>query len=181
MEKTLPSDANLILIGMPGAGKSTLGVLVAKILGMDFMDTDLVIQSREGLRLHEIIRQKGLDAFRELEARYVEGLLVSRTVIATGGSVVYSQRAMESLARTGFILYLSLSLENLLQRLGNLDERGVVRRPGQDLAALFAERIPLYEAWAHGTLVCDGLSPEACLEQLNSLLPSSLRVSEKCR
>ncbi|TWI76871.1 shikimate kinase [Desulfobotulus alkaliphilus] len=166
-----PQKTTLTLTGMPGAGKSTLGVLAAKILGMDFMDTDLLIQSHEKMRLSEIIEQKGLDAFREIEARHVAALKVSHTVIATGGSVIYSEKAMENLASQGPILHLALSLPELAKRLGNLDERGVVRKPGQSLEALFHERMPLYRKWADAEITCDGLSMDDLLCRIRQIFP----------
>ncbi|TYT74099.1 shikimate kinase [Desulfobotulus mexicanus] len=166
-----PAKTNLILTGMPGAGKSTLGVLAAKILGMDFLDTDLVIQSHEKKRLSEIIEENGLNAFKEIEARHVAALKVSHTVIATGGSVIYSEKAMENLASQGLILHLALSLPELEKRLGNLDERGVARMPGQSLEALFNERIPLYKKWADAEIACDGLSMDDLLCRIRQIFP----------
>jgi shikimate kinase len=139
---------NLALIGMPGAGKSTLGVLLAKRTARSFLDTDLLIQKAESAPLQEIIEKHGVEFFRSVEERIVLGLEVSSAVIATGGSVVYSEAAMTHLGRLGRRIYLDVPLADLERRLGNLDTRGVIRGPGQDLEGLLAERRPLYERWA---------------------------------
>ena len=147
---------NIILIGMPGAGKSTLGVLLAKALGYDFVDTDVTMQAHEGRLLQQILDDHGADGFCELEARAMLALAVSRTVIATGGSVVYSDAAMQHLKSIGTVVYLQLALTELLIRLDNLDVRGVVMRHGQTFADLYAERVSLYEHYADVTVSCDG-------------------------
>jgi shikimate kinase len=148
---------NLALIGMPGAGKSTLGVLLAKRAARSFLDTDLLIQHAEGACLQEIIEKRGVEFFRRVEERIVLGLDCSNAVIATGGSVVYSQVAMEHLGRLGRRIYLDVPLAELDRRLGNLDERGVIRGPGQGLEDLLAERRHLYERWADIRVDCGGL------------------------
>ena len=137
-------EKNIVLIGMPGAGNSTVGVLLAKVMCRDFIDTDVSIQSKENRSLQEIIDTLGTDSFRRIEERYVASLLCHRTIIATGGSVVYSEPAMAHLKDSGIICHLFLPLEHLEKRLTNFRERGVVRRPGQDLFDLFHERISLY-------------------------------------
>lgn len=149
---------NVILIGMPGAGKSTVGVVLAKKLGYSFMDADLVIQAREGKLLHEIISQRGVEGFWQVEEEVNESILTDRTVIATGGSAVYGDRAMTHYKGIGKIVYLALPLEDIRERLGDLDERGVTLREGQDLSALYEERIPLYEKYADITINCENLS-----------------------
>lgn len=149
---------NIILIGMPGAGKSTVGVVLAKKLGYSFMDADLVIQAREGKLLHEIISQRGVEGFWQVEEEVNESILTDRTVIATGGSAVYGDRAMTHYKGIGKIVYLALPLEDIRERLGDLDERGVTLREGQDLSALYEERIPLYEKYADITINCENLS-----------------------
>ena len=149
---------NVILIGMPGAGKSTVGVVLAKRLGYTFMDSDLVIQNRKGKLLHELIAEKGVEGFWRIEEEINTSLEVNHTVIATGGSVIYGSRAMEHFKQIGIIVYLKLSLEAITERLGDLNERGVTLREGQDLAALYAERIPMYERYADITMDCEGLS-----------------------
>ena len=149
---------NVILIGMPGVGKSTVGVVLAKRLGYAFMDSDLVIQNKEGRLLHEIIAEKGVEGFWQTEEEINASIETDYTVIATGGSVIYGSRAMEHFKQIGIIVYLKLSLEAITERLGDLNERGVTLREGQDLAALYAERIPMYERYADITMNCEGLS-----------------------
>lgn len=140
--------SNLVLIGMPTAGKSTVGVIAAKVLGKMFVDTDLVLQQREGDILAGIIASRGIDGFLEREEAAVLGLEARNSVIATGGSVVYSEAAMKHLAHDGTILYLKVSEEELKRRLHHARERGVVLREGQSLEALFKEREALYRKYA---------------------------------
>ncbi len=146
---------NVILIGMPGAGKSTVGVVLAKRLGYAFLDSDLMIQSKEGRLLHEIITDKGVEGFWQIEDAANASIEADHTVIATGGSVIYGERAMEHLKQIGTVVYLKLSLEAIAERLGDLSRRGVTLREGQDLAALYEERIPMYEQYADITLDCE--------------------------
>lgn len=146
---------NIVLIGMPGAGKSTAGVVLAKRLGLDFVDSDLVIQERQGMLLHEIIAQKGLDGFLRIEEETNASLEVSGAVIATGGSVIYGKKAMEHLKRIGTVVYLQLPLAAITERLGDLNERGVAFRDGQSLRSLYEERVPLYEKYADIILPCE--------------------------
>ena len=160
---------NIILIGMPGAGKSTVGVVLAKKLGYAFMDADLVIQAREGKLLHEIISEQGVEGFWQVEEEVNESILAERTVIATGGSAVYGDRAMTHYKGIGKVVYLALPLEDIRERLGNLDERGVTLREGQDLTALYEERIPLYEKYADITINCEKLSIREVVEKIVKL------------
>ncbi len=160
---------NIILIGMPGAGKSTVGVVLAKKLGYAFMDADLVIQAREGKLLHEIISEQGVEGFWQVEEEVNESILAERTVIATGGSAVYGDRAMTHYKGIGKVVYLALPLEDIRERLGNLDERGVTLREGQDLTALYEERIPLYEKYADITINCEKLSIREVVEKIVTL------------
>ena len=143
---------NIVLIGMPGSGKSTIGVVLAKILGYEFLDSDLVIQKREKRRLSEIIAAEGSEGFLKIENDVNCSLNPERTVIATGGSVIYGAEAMEHLSKIGTIIYLKLEYKNLARRLGNLKNRGVVLKDGQTLLDLYNERIPLYEKYAHITI-----------------------------
>lgn len=145
---------NIILIGMPGAGKSTVGVVLAKHLGRRFLDSDLILQEQEGRLLHEIIEQDGIDGFLALENRVGASLQAENAVIATGGSIVYGREAMEHFRATGTICYLRLSCDAIRGRLGDLKERGVVMRPGQTLEDLYRERTPLYETWADWVVDC---------------------------
>lgn len=140
--------ANVVLIGMPGCGKSTVGVLLAKALGMSFVDTDVVLQARERRKLQTIINEIGIDAFLLREEEAILGLDCDRTVVATGGSVVYGRRAMEHLHAHGVVVYIRLPYEIIQARLSNLATRGVTLRPGQTLRDLYDERVPLYEAEA---------------------------------
>ena len=165
------NSSNVVLIGMPGAGKSTVGVLLAKRLGLDFIDSDLVIQSRAGKRLQEIIAVEGMASFRGLE----EGVLVElggrrRTVIATGGSAVYSGPAMAALERGGRIVFIDVPLAELAVRIGDMDRRGLVIDPGETLADLYARRLPLYRRYAQYSLDADGLSAEAAAAGIAALL-----------
>ena len=146
---------NIVLIGMPGVGKSTVGVVLAKNMGYSFVDSDLLIQEREGKLLHEIIEERGLDGFNEVENQVNASIQARRCVIATGGSVVYGVQAMEHLKEIGIVVYLSLPCEELAERLGDLNERGVSIRPGQSLADLMRERTPLYERYADVTINCE--------------------------
>ena len=146
---------NIVLIGMPGAGKSTIGVVLAKNLGMSFVDSDLVIQEQEGKKLHELIEEYGLDGFLEIEGRVNASLNPKSAVIATGGSVVYCEEAMDHLNSIAVVCYLRLSYEGIRERLGDLAERGVVLRKGQTLKALYEERVPLYEKYANLTVECE--------------------------
>lgn len=148
------NGANLVLIGMPGAGKSTVGVVLAKHMGMRFLDSDLCIQEEENRRLHEIIAEEGLDAFLEIENRVNASLQVENSVIATGGSVIYGKEAMEHLAETGIIVYLQLPYEEIANRLGDLTKRGVAFQDGQSLLDIYKERVPLYERYAELTIDC---------------------------
>ncbi|MBQ1194382.1 MAG: shikimate kinase [Lachnospiraceae bacterium] len=146
---------NVVLIGMPGAGKSTIGVVLAKNLGISFMDSDLVIQEQEGKKLHELISEHGLEGFIEIEDRVNASLQPKKAVIATGGSVVYGKNAMEHLNEIGTVIYLKLSYESIEDRLGDLTERGVVLRESQTLKDLYEERVPLYEKYANIVIDCD--------------------------
>lgn len=148
--------SNVVLIGMPGAGKSTVGVVLAKKAGLKFIDSDLVIQEETGKKLCEIIEEKGSEGFLEVEGRINASLNCTNSVIATGGSVVYEDNAMQHLKEIGTVVYLEIPYEELEVRLGNLNERGVVLKPGYTLKTLYEERCPLYEKYADVTLHCSG-------------------------
>lgn len=139
---------NITLIGMPAAGKSVIGVLLAKSAGLNFVDTDLVIQKQEKRLLKEIIAQEGLDGFLTIENQVNASLAVDNCVIAPGGSVVYGGDAMEHLKAISTVVYLKISCEELKIRLGDLKDRGVALKDGMTLEDLYEERIPLYEKWA---------------------------------
>jgi shikimate kinase len=164
---------NLALIGMPGAGKSTLGVLLAKHTARSFLDTDLLIQHAQGMSLHELIEKRGVESFHRVEERIVLELDCANSVIATGGSVVYSEIAMKHLGRIGRRIYLDVPLDELEPRLGNLDKRGVIRAPGQDLEGLLAERRPLYDRWSDIRVDCRGLAHEGVVSAVIRALDSA--------
>ena len=157
---------NIVLIGMPGCGKSTVGVLLAKALGMAFVDTDVVFQAKEGRKLQRIIEEIGIDAFLAREEEAILSLSCDKTVIATGGSVVYGQRAMKRLHEDGVVVYIRLPYEEIARRLSNLATRGVTLREGQTLFDLYEERIPLYEKEADVVLDASGLQIEQTVEAI---------------
>lgn len=140
--------SNIIMIGMPASGKSTVGVLLAKNLGYRFLDCDLLIQEREGKLLHEIIEERGVKGFLELENRVCAEIEADRTVISTGGSAVYGEEAMAHLKTLGKVLYLKIDYDTLVKRLGDYSHRGVVSPHATTLEELYAERAPLYEKYA---------------------------------
>ncbi len=153
MEK---SFGNIVLIGMPASGKSTAGVILAKVLGMDFVDTDLLIQRKTGRKLPELIREKGLSGFLAVEEETCLAVEAENTVIATGGSVVYGKMAMEHLRSIGTVIYLKAEYGTLTKRLRNIKQRGVVLKEGQTLKELYAERTALYEKYADAVVSEDG-------------------------
>lgn len=157
---------NIILIGMPGAGKSTVGVILAKVLGYKFIDSDLLIQEQEQSLLKDIIKEKGLEGFIEIENQVNSKIDEKDTVIATGGSVIYGKEAMTHLSNIGTIVYIQLSLEILKDRLGNMKQRGVALKKGQDLKALYDERTPLYEKYSDIIVNSDGKSVEELLSMI---------------
>lgn len=160
------SKDNIVLIGMPGVGKSTVGVILAKVLGYQFVDADLVIQQQEGKLLCEIIEEVGTEGFIEVENRINASLNVTHSIIATGGSVVYGKEAMEHLQSIGRVVYLKVSYETLEKRLADIKGRGVVLKEGQDLKALFEERSPLYEKYADIEISEGTLGVEQTVEKI---------------
>lgn len=162
---------NIILIGMPGAGKSSVGVVLAKKIGYKFIDSDLVIQEAEGKLLHEIIANKGIEGFNALEDKINSTITANRSIIATGGSAVYGKSAMSHFADIGTIVYLQLSYAAVEERLGDLNERGVSIKDGQTLLDLYNERTPLYEHYAHITINCDNKPIRTIIDELVSKLP----------
>ncbi|HIW86645.1 MAG TPA: shikimate kinase [Candidatus Eubacterium faecipullorum] len=151
---------------MPGAGKSTCGVLAAKILLKNFFDTDLLIQSIESKRLQQIIDEKGVAEFKKAEEQAVLSLDIKGTVIATGGSVVYSEKAMRHLKSMGKIIYMHLSYEEMKGRIKNLSTRGIVLENGETLLDMYNERLPLYEKYADHVIDCDGNSIDATVAEI---------------
>ena len=160
---------NLVLIGMPGCGKSTCGVLAAKALCMDFVDTDLVIQQNEGMPLQAIIDQKGNDFFTVAEESAVCGIDAKNAVVATGGSVVYSQKAMDRLKKDGIVVYLSISFDTMLKRIANIRSRGILLKNGETIEAMFRERASLYQKYADSTIDCNGKEIETTVSEIVKL------------
>lgn len=157
---------NIVLIGMPGAGKSTVGVVLAKVVGHKFVDSDLVIQETYGKLLHELITEHGLDGFLEIENQVNAGLHMEKSIIATGGSVIYGKEAMEHLKEIGLVVYLKLSLESIADRLGDLQQRGVALKEGWGLKELYEERVPLYEKYADLIIDCEEKSIRQITEEI---------------
>lgn len=167
MKRTsLEEKGNIVLIGMPGAGKSTIGVVLAKTLGMRFLDTDLVIQERENQLLQTIIDQDGMDAFLSAEAAAVLSVEGQNMIIATGGSVVYSEAAMEHLKSLGPVVYLDVSYEEINRRINNITTRGIAIREGATLKDVYEERLPLYDNFLDIRIECDGLAVEAIIGKI---------------
>lgn len=157
---------NIVLIGMPGAGKSTVGVVLAKVVGYKFVDSDLVIQEEYGKLLHELITEHGLDGFLEIENKVNAQLEMTKSIIATGGSVIYGEEAMEHLKDIGLVVYLKLTLESIAERLGDLQQRGVALKEGWGLKELYEERVPLYEKYADIVLDCEEKSIRQITEEI---------------
>ena len=169
---------NIVLIGMPTSGKSTVGVILAKLLGMDFLDTDLLIQRETGMRLSAVIEEKGVEGFLQIEEAVCSAIRAEETVIATGGSVVYSRPAMERLKENGITVYLRISLPELKKRLRDAKARGVILRNGESIEELYAEREKLYSRYADVTVPEEGLTLEetvcAVRERLSQTLPAGI-------
>lgn len=156
---------NIVLIGMPGAGKSTVGVVLAKTLGYNFVDTDILLSTGFGMTLQAYIDTHGLTAFLEAEEKLVTSLKLSETVIATGGSVALSEVAMEHLKSGSTIIYIDVPLQELIRRLQNITTRGIALRPGQSIADIYHDRRPLYEKYADIT-VPEKFGGNAALEEI---------------
>lgn len=154
------TPSNIVLIGMPGAGKSTVGVVLAKKTARDFVDTDILIQTAQGRTLQDIVDRDGYAALRKVEEEALLGLHVQRHVISTGGSAVYSDPAMVHLKSDGVAVFLDVSLATLESRIPDFSTRGLAKRPDQSFAELFDERNGLYNKYADITIKCDGLTPE---------------------
>jgi len=165
---------NIVLIGMPGAGKSTVGVLLAKALTYNFLDTDISIQRKENRKLQDIIEEQGLEKFVNIENEVLSRLEVDGCVIATGGSAVYGQEAMKQLKTIGTVVYIRLSLEEIERRVNNIKTRGIAMKKGNTLKDVYEERIPLYEKYAD--IIVDGEAStieevvEKIIHQLNSII-----------
>ncbi len=159
---------NVVLIGMPGAGKSTIGVILAKVMGLQFVDSDLLIQEQEHCLLKDIIERDGLDGLIRIEEQVNSEINLEHSVIATGGSVIYGERAMKHLREIGVVVYIRLNYHTISSRLGNIRQRGVVFREGQTLKSLYEERCPLYEKYAHVIVDAEGLGIEEVMEKIAS-------------
>ena len=158
---------------MSGAGKSTLGVLIAKAIGKNFFDTDILIQQREGKLLQQIIDFDGLNRFMRAEERAILSLKIHGCVIATGGSVVYSERAMKHLKKRGTVIYLKVAFDELEGRLSNITNRGIVFKGTNDLRSVYEERLPLYEKYADITVDCTGCGVEDSVRVITQMLTES--------
>ncbi len=158
--------SNIILIGMPGSGKSTCGVISAKVLLKNFFDTDLLLQGLERSRLQDLIDSKGEEYFYEAEEKAILSLNIEATVIATGGSVIYSERAMEHLKALGRVIYLHMSYETMLGRINDLTTRGIVVKKGGTLRDMYNERLPLYRKYADDIIDCDGNTVEETVAEI---------------
>lgn len=161
---------NVILIGMPGAGKSTVGVVLAKMLGYQFIDSDLIIQEKEKRLLKDIIAQEGLLGFIDIENKINSEIDANKSVIATGGSVIYGNEAMQHLRKIGTVVYIKLSYKELDDRLGNIKQRGVVLKDGQNLFGLYEERCPLYEKYAHKIIDAEDMDVEQVVQKIINII-----------
>jgi len=168
---------NIVLIGMPGVGKSTVGVILAKVLGYQFVDSDLIIQKEEKRLLKDIIEEVGAEGFIEVENRVNASLDVTDSVIATGGSVVYGKEAMEHLRKIGIVVYLALPYEDISKRLSDIKGRGLVLKEGQTLKDLYEERTVLYEKYADVQIDETGLNVEETIEAIvtNELIQEEIK------
>ena len=161
---------NIILIGMPGSGKSSVGVVLAKAMGYRFLDVDLLIQERENALLQEMIDQNGVDYFLDVERAAICSVDCRRTVVAPGGSCVCREEAIAHMRRLGTVVYLKLSLAEIESRIHNLDSRGIALRPGETIADVYEYRTPLYERCAHITVPADGQSLAGTVEAVKKAL-----------
>ncbi len=161
---------NIVLIGMPGAGKSTIGVLLAKTMLMDFCDTDLIIQKQAGTSLCDIIKEKGTDEFIKLENEIIASQDFENCVVATGGSAVYGKDAMQKLCANGTAVYLEVEVTELEKRICDIHTRGIAMKEGTSIAELYSERAPLYEKYADITVDCTALTPEQCVDAITKEL-----------
>lgn len=164
---------NVILIGMPGSGKSTVGVLLAKSLLCDFIDTDLIIQNKYAMPLNKIINDFGTDEFIKRENETLSEISVDNCVVATGGSAVYGEKAMQNLKQNAKIVYLKLPVAELERRISNIKTRGIVMEKGETLTSLYLARAPLYEKYADITVDGTHLTAEECVDKIIEELNNS--------
>lgn len=162
----LQKPSNLILIGMPGSGKSTVGVILAKEMSLDFIDTDILIQTSQRRSLQDIVDNDGHMTLRKIEEEILLALNCSNSIIATGGSAVYSHAAISHLKSNGIAVFLDVSIPTLEKRIYNFDTRGLAKRPEQTFDDLFRERISLYRKHADITIDCEGLTQEDVCERI---------------
>jgi len=163
---------NIILIGMPSAGKSTVGVIVAKNRGMSFVDTDVLLQTQQNRLLQDILNKDGIETFLKIEESTILSLDCKNTVIATGGSAIYSEMAMKHLKRNGIVIYLHIDLETVYKRLNNIKTRGVVLSPKQTLEEVYNKRKPLYEKYADVSIDCSKYSIDETVDTIHQSLDS---------
>ncbi len=161
---------NIVLIGMPGAGKSTIGVLLAKSMLMDFTDTDLLIQKKYSSSLCDIINTNGIEEFLKIENDVICEAEFSNCVIATGGSAVYGENAMKKLCENGVAVYLKVEPSELEKRINNIHTRGIAMKDGTTISELYDERASLYENYAEITVDCTALTPEQCVDEISKAL-----------
>lgn len=161
---------NIVLIGMPASGKSTIGVVLAKTLGIGFVDTDLIIQQREKRLLQDIIDNEGLIAFLDAEQNAILSIKCDNTVISTGGSAVFRENAMKKLKKNGIIVFIDVPLNILSQRLDNIKTRGIACEKGQSIEKIYEERLPLYKKYADVSIKADNENVEQTVEKLIELL-----------
>jgi shikimate kinase len=165
--------SNIVLIGMPGAGKSTIGVILAKLTARNFVDTDVLIQISQGRKLQDIVDTEGQMSLRTIEEDILLGLNVHNHVVATGGSAVYSDAAMRHLKADGIVIFLDVDLTILKERIRNFETRGLAKRPDQTFSDLFQERMALYRKHADVTIDCNGLTHEAVCARIIERLKTS--------
>ncbi len=166
---------NIILIGMPGAGKSTIGVLLAKSMLMSFVDTDLLIQSEYSQSLSDIIKAEGTENFLQIENDVICRNNFENHVVATGGSAVFGKGAMTKLKKEGFVVYLKVEVSELEKRINNIHTRGIAMKEGSSIAEIYLERVELYEKYADFTLECTNLSAEECVDEIARMVVGSAK------
>ena len=157
---------NIVLIGMPGAGKSTIGVLLAKAINYQFIDTDLIIQNRTNMKLFELINKTGINTFLKIEEDILSELTYKKTVIATGGSAVYGEKAMKHLSENGHIIYIKLSCEEIKKRVNNIKTRGIAMSNGSSIEDVYEERIALYDKYADIIVDCENMNIEESVNKI---------------
>lgn len=169
---------NIVLIGMPGVGKSTIGIVLAKTLGLDFIDTDICIQNHEKKLLQDIINEAGIDLFLQKEEKIVSNLDLNNSLIATGGSVVYSDVAMKNLKKNGLIIYLELDIEVIIKRINNIKTRGLVIKDGKTLYDVYNDRVPLYKKYQDFNVNCNGKYLEEIVEEIKNIYCKQKKIKD---